>query len=235
MAGENPLVKAFAGLVYYKHMALLNVPAHLQAAVSAEVATYGEDPYFDDHRHLISHIEGLQDALAGKVSAEEGKALFSGSYTDLTDKPAALTATDISTTAGTSVEAELTNLKQSGSDAKTLIATAITAKGVPASSSDTFPVLGDKITAIPEGAQIFNGTLPVGSFDIVAPFTIDFLVIVADQNEVVTFAPVAYRGFATGQGYEFTQGRLTCTFNGDTATVAGAALDSPVTWVAIGE
>lgn len=235
MAAANPLVNAFAGLVYYKHMAMERVPAHLQIAVSAEVATYGEDPYFDDHRHLIDHIEGLQDALDGKVSAEEGKALFSGSYTDLTDTPAAPTAEDIPTTEGSTVEAELTSLKQSGSDAKTSIATAITAKGVEASSSDTFVVLANKIEAISEGAQIANGVLAVGAFDIIAPFNIDFLVLLAEGDEVATFAPATYRGFGTGNGYEYTQGRMTCSFNGNTVTVSGAALDASVTWVAIGE
>lgn len=235
MATTNPIVRTFAGLIYYQHMTLAAVPAHLQTAVTAEVATYGEDPYLDDHKHTMDDVDGLQTALSGKVSVETGKGLFSGSYTDLTNKPDTPKAADISTIAGTTVEAELTSLKQSGSDAKTSIATAITAKGVPASSSDTFAVLTDKITAIQEGAQISNGVLPVGSFDIVAPFTIDFLVLLAEQNEVVTFAPAAYRGFDTGNGYEFTQGRLTCTFNGNTATVSGAALDAPVTWVAIGE
>ncbi|MTD30146.1 hypothetical protein [Planomicrobium sp. YIM 101495] len=148
----NPLVKIYADFIYYQDFDPARVPEYLQADVASLLATYPSDPYFDDHRHHIADVDGLQgeldaketpdgsqakadaalstarqytvtklaemvdgspealdtlyeiaaalnndpdfatniiNQLAGKVDKEAGKALFSGSYADLSDKPEA--------------------------------------------------------------------------------------------------------------------------------------------------
>lgn len=56
----------------------------LGGAASKEVGTTSGTVAAGDHGHGISDITGLSDALGGKADKNE---LFSGSYSDLTDKP----------------------------------------------------------------------------------------------------------------------------------------------------
>lgn len=77
----NPLVKIFADFIYYQDFDPARVPEYLQAEVTALLATYPSDPYFDDHRHHIADVDGLQDALDGKVLKVEGMGLSTNDYT----------------------------------------------------------------------------------------------------------------------------------------------------------
>lgn len=256
MAIVNPIIQTFAGLVYYQHMSLTAVPLHLQEAVSAEVATYGDDPYFDDHRHLMEQVDGLLEALASKetldgaqekadkvlalantftseqlaalvesspetldtlnelaaalgndpnfattvanqigtkVDKVAGKGLssndytaaektklaglenFSKDYNELLNKPTIPapvilnnTVSSTSVTQAATANAVKTAYDradaafQSASDGKTLLANAITGKGVAASSTDTFGVLAAAINSISTGKRV---TIRTVNFD----------------------------------------------------------------------
>ena len=60
----------------------------------------------------------------------------------------------------TNVESALNELFTSANDGKTAVATAITAKGVDASPTDTFPLLATKIGQIETGLKSTIGTIP---------------------------------------------------------------------------
>ena len=63
----------------------------------------------------------------------------------------------------TNVESALNELFTSANDGKTAVATAITAKGVDASPTDTFPILATKIGQITTGKRVITTTLTVAS------------------------------------------------------------------------
>lgn len=70
----NPLVKIYADFIYYQDFDPARVPAYLQADVAALLATYPSDPYFDDHRHHIADVDGLQDELDAKETPDGSQA-----------------------------------------------------------------------------------------------------------------------------------------------------------------
>ena len=121
------------------------------------------------------------DLTAYAKTSDLASVATSGSYNDLTDKPTipeepdltayaplespALTGTPIAPTAafGTNtsqvattafVQTELTEVKKSVSDGKTLVATAITDKGVETAADATFAVMAANIKAIESGGGI---------------------------------------------------------------------------------
>lgn len=57
-------------------------------------------------------------------------------------------------------EGDLTALFQYANDGKSRIASAINGKGVPASGSDNFATLADKINQIPLGMKLYSGVIP---------------------------------------------------------------------------
>ena len=121
------------------------------------------------------------DLTAYAKTSDLASVATSGSYNDLTDKPTipeepdltayaplespALTGTPIAPTAasGTNtsqvattafVQTELTEVKKSVSDGKTLVATAITDKGVETAADATFAVMATNIKAIETGGGV---------------------------------------------------------------------------------
>ena len=65
--------------------------------------------------------------------------------------------------AGSNVETVLTELFTNANNGKTAVANAVTAMGVPASPTDTFTVLANKVGQIYTGKKWASGSLPVGS------------------------------------------------------------------------
>lgn len=94
--------------------------------------------YSHPSTHAASMITGLSTVAT------------SGSYNDLLNKPSSFPANggDATTLKGRDICLELDNLKIYVSDGKQVVATAITGKGISASSSDSFADLGSKINQI---------------------------------------------------------------------------------------
>ncbi|WP_238942820.1 tail fiber protein [Planococcus beigongshangi] len=270
----NPLVKIYADFIYYgTDWTIERVPQHLRADVTALLETYPADPYFDDHRHHIADVDGLQEELDGKVlkvtgkglsandyttaekeklagvapnannyahpashpasmitqnatnrfvtdvekAAWNGKSDFSGSYADLSNKPvipAAVTLNNTVTSTSTTQAATANSVKtaydraqaafQSASDGKTLLANAITGKGVVASGDDAFGVLAGKIGSISTGVKVVKGSFTGTHASPVPPVTVplDFnpsLVLISYSGSSMVFSKFARDGYLIGK------------------------------------
>ena len=86
------------------------------------------------HTHTTAQVTGLDGALAGKAAVSHTHTI--ANITDL--------------------QTELDNLKTSGSEGKSLIASAITAKGVSTASDATFQQMATNIRAIPSGGHFVD-------------------------------------------------------------------------------
>lgn len=205
-----------------------------------------------DASTMQQEILALQTEKVDKVA---GKGLSTNDYTttektklaslsQVTPVTVSTSVTSTSTTTAASSSAvksaydEAQLAKQSASDGKIVVASAITGKGVAASGTDTFAALASKITSIPAGTTgkpFATGTLAAGGGVINAGFPIKFLMSLNTvDNELVTLAPATWNGFGVGHGYDFAQGRTTVSWSGNTATLGGAHANDATRWIALG-
>ena len=100
------------------------------------------------HTHTTAQVTGLDGALAGKAAVNH------------THTPSSIGAAAVSHTHTianiTGLQTEIDNLKTSGSEGKSLIASAITAKGVSTASDATFQQMANNIRAIPSGGHFVD-------------------------------------------------------------------------------
>ena len=100
------------------------------------------------HTHTTAQVTGLDGALAGKAAVSH------------THTPSSIGAAAASHTHSiaqvTGLQSELDNLKTSGSEGKSLIASAITAKGVSTAADATFQQMANNIRAIPSGGHFVD-------------------------------------------------------------------------------
>ena len=101
-----------------------------------------------------SDFDNLTDSFNTHLS-ETATNAHRASNISITDAEGRFTATN--------VESALNELFTSANDGKTAVATAITAKGVDASPTDTFPILATKIGQITTGKRVITTTLTVAS------------------------------------------------------------------------
>ena len=154
-----------------------DLTAYAKTSDLASVATSGSYNDLTDKPTIPEE----PDLTAYAKTSDLASVATSGSYNDLTDKPTipeepdltayaplespALTGTPIAPTAasGTNtsqvattafVQTELTEVKKSVSDGKTLVATAITDKGVETAADATFAVMATNIKAIETGGGV---------------------------------------------------------------------------------
>lgn len=127
--------------------------------------------------NLATHLADLSSQAAGKGASLVGAAPIAG-------------------LSGANVQSMLQSLFTFANDGKTAVADAVTAKGVPASSTDTFGTLASKIgqikTNVPHGQQDYTAA---GTYSFTVP---------ADVKQV--FAIVVGGGGAGGAGKDSTSG-----------------------------
>ena len=110
----------------------------------------------DGHTH--SNLSTLNKVTESKLREWDNKSNFSGSYSDLTNKP-----TDLATESYVNQEIEKTNTRieelfQSVSNGKELLASALTDKGIPTLASESFEEIARKILSLGSGEveELFN-------------------------------------------------------------------------------
>ena len=108
----------------------------------------------NDASNVEDSIAGIKENIASHQS-ETATNVHRASNISITDAEGRFTATN--------VESALNELFTSANDGKTAVATAITAKGVDASPTDTFPILATKIGQITTGKRVITTTLTVAS------------------------------------------------------------------------
>lgn len=104
----------------------------------------------------------------------------------------------------THVEGALNELFQSASNGKTLIANAITGKGVTTNASDSFQTMATNIKNISSGSE-GGGIIPTGTKEITQNGTYDV------TNFATVLVNVASSGGATGDGGNIESGTITPT------------------------
>jgi len=105
---------------------------------------------------LFSASENIQDQLNAKETPAGAQAKANTAENNA--KAYVGDKTALQTTAKSTIVAAVNELFTNVSDGKNLVASAITDKGVPASGSDTFPVLAGKIEDIPAGGEYGTAT-----------------------------------------------------------------------------
>lgn len=134
----------------------------------AQLAEKADQSALTDHGNLTTAHGATSAATASRIvmrdSAGRAKIAAPSAADDIARKDtvdnAVGTLSSLLTTAKGNAVAAINELFTSASNGKTSIAAAITGKGVPASGSDTFPVLAQKIGQIVTGRRFASGPLP---------------------------------------------------------------------------
>lgn len=121
----------------------------------------GISPFIVDSTTLVNNLN--VDMLDGKHASDFATSTHTHTKAQITDFPSSLPANggDATTLKGRDICGEVDSLKSSVSSGKQEIATAITGKGISASSSDSFSVLSSKISSITTGTSTTDATATV--------------------------------------------------------------------------
>lgn len=160
-------------------------------------------------------VKAVDDALAAHLSDIANK-------TDEAKGAALIGMKPIDGLTGNNVRTAIQNLFLGASDVKTKVATAITGKGVPASSSDTGQQLADKIGQIVTGKKWATGN---GAIDVEG----DSGRIITISN--LTFTPQLVFVYEPEPVYEVQMDCNICNFNG--LTFSGGVFMVPKSYIVI--
>lgn len=167
---------------------------------------------------LSNEIKNNGDYNSLKNKPNLSTVATSGSYNDLNDKPVIPspvtlnnTVTSTSTTEAATANAVKTAYDkaleafQSANDGKTVVANAVTAKGVSASPSDTFATLANKIGQIPTGKKWATGSISgSNNFSITGLSFTPTVIILTSTNSTTDVKAMSIIGMKSGFDYNGT-------------------------------